>query len=420
MADKADRKNSSVYLGSEDSPYEGGRLLHNLILFGRLCRAMGLNVTPNRVLEVSRALEHIRLGEKQDFYYTLRAYLVTHPKDFENFDSAFDMFWQRPADGWTEMDLRSMAETRRKKKTQFLPPPGSEHTENDGSQEIDPSLIAITPTFSQQDSLRHKDFAEMTAEELELAKQVMNRLPKTLGLRQTRRFKQGRGRLIDLRKTLRESMRRGGELITLPTRIRRMKPRPVILLCDVSGSMERYTRILLHFMHTLSGSLFQVESFVFSVRLSRITRQIRQKSVDSALKEVGLAVKQWGGGTKTGEALHEFNYQWSRRVLGRGAIVILITDGWDRGDIDLLNTEAARLGRSAKRFIWLNPLLESSEYEPLTRGAQAILPHVDDFLAVRNLANLESIFEKLQQLNSPSTARPFQQKYLFADSVDES
>lgn len=420
MADKSDRKNSSVYLGSEDSPYEGGKLLHNLILFGRLCRAMGLNVTPNRVLEVARALEHIRLGEKQDFYYTLRAYLVTHPKDFEHFDSAFDMFWQRPSDGWTEMDLRSMAETRKKKKTQFLPPAGSEHTENDGSQEIDPSLIAITPTFSQQDSLRHKDFADMSGEELELAKQMMNRLPKTLGLRQTRRFKRGRGTLIDLRQTLRESMRRGGDLITLPTRIRRMKPRPVVLLCDVSGSMERYTRILLHFMHTLSNSLFQVESFVFSVRLNRITRQIRQKSVDFALKEVGLAVKQWGGGTKTGEAIHEFNYQWSRRVLGRGAIVILITDGWDRGDIDLLSSEMARLRRSAKRFIWLNPLLESTEYEPLTRGAQAILPHVDDFLAVRNLANLESIFEKLQQLDSPSTARPYQQKYLFTDNLDES
>lgn len=416
MADENGEKKRAVYLGPEDAPYdyEGGKLLHNLLLFGRLCRAIGLNVTPNRVLEVARALEHIRLGEKQDFYHTLRTYLVTHPKEFEVFDQAFDMFWQRPSDGWTKLDLRSMGETRRKKKTQFLPPVGSEHTENDGSQQIDPSLIAITPTYSQQDSMRYKDFAEMTGEELELAQEYMNRLPKTLGQRQTRRFKRGRGALIDLRQTLRESMRHGGDLMTLPTRIPKMKPRPVILLCDISGSMERYTRVLLHFMHTLSGSLFQVESFVFSVHLTRITRQIRQKSVDDALKEVGLAVKQWGGGTKTGESLHEFNYQWSRRVLGRGAIVILITDGWDRGDTNLLGVETARLARSCKRFIWLNPLLENSEYEPLTLGAQAILPHVDDFLPIQNLANLEVIFETLQQLNKASTARPYQQKYLFA------
>lgn len=405
--------NRSIYLGPEGSPYEGGQLLHNLLLFGRLCRALGMKVTPNRMMEVARALEHIRLGEKRDFYFTLRAYIVNHPKEFDYFDQAFEIFWQRPADGWTTLDLRSMGEERRKKKTQFLPPAGAEQSEADsGSEEIDPSLIAITPTYSQQDSLRQKDFAEMTAEELAMAKQVINRLSSTLGMRRTRRFRTGKGQQIDLRKTLRESMRRGGDLVSLPTRISKEKPRPVVLICDISGSMERYTRILLHFMHTLAANLYQVESFVFSVRLTRITRQLRHKSIDDALNEVGHTVQQWGGGTNTGDALRSFNYVWSRRVLGRGAIVIMITDGWDRGDIGLLSREAERLGRSCKRFIWLNPLLDAPEYEPLTRGAQALLPHVDDFLSVRNLANLETIVDALQKINQPSTAAPYQKKYL--------
>lgn len=396
----------------EGQPYQsGGNLLHNLLLFGRLCHAIGLNVTPNRMLEVARSLAHIQLSKKIDFYYTLRAHLVTHPKDFEKFDEAFNTFWQSPSEGWTTLDLKVTGPTRKKKKTRLLLPSASSGTENDSSQPFDPDLLAITATFSQQASLRHKDFAEMSAEELEQAKRLLNRLPQTLGMRQTRRFKTGRGQQIDLRRTLRDSMRRGGETIQLPTRIPRQKPRPIVLLCDISGSMERYTRILLHFTHTLSSSLFQVESFVFSVHLSRITRQIRQKSVDDAMHDVGLAVRQWGGGTKTGESLHEFNYHWSRRVLGRGAIVMLITDGWDRGDIDLLAKEAALLARSCKRFVWLNPLLQNADYEPLTQGAQALLPHVDDFLPIQNLANLEVIFNSLQQINAPSTARPYQLKY---------
>lgn len=402
-----------VYLGPEGTPYEGGQLLHNLLLFGRLCRALGMKVTPNRMMEVARALEHIRLGEKRDFYYTLRAYMVTHPKEFAYFDQAFNIFWQRPTDGWTTLDLRAMGEERHKKKTQFLPPAGSEQAQGTPDpDELDPSLIAITPTYSQQDSLRHKDFADMSAEEVEMAKQIINRLPATLGLRRTRRYKSGKGQQVDLRKTLRESMRRGGDLVTLPRRVPKQKPRPVVLICDISGSMERYTRILLHFMHTLATSLYQVESFVFSVRLTRITRQLRRKAIDEALDEVGYTVKQWGGGTNIGDALHSFNYIWSRRVLGRGAIVIVITDGWDRGDIDLLSREAERLHRSCKRFIWLNPLLDAPEYEPLTRGAQALLPHVDDFLPVRNLANLEAIVDALQKINQPSTAAPYQQQYL--------
>jgi hypothetical protein len=298
------------------------------------------------------------------------------------------------------------------KKHQFVPPSNSSPDDDKTKfSDIDQSLIAVVPTVSNQESLRYRDFAEMSNDELNMAKRVMERLPDSLGNRKTRRYKRGKGRSIDLRRTLRDSMRRGGDVLHLPRRIPKEKPRPVVLICDISGSMERYTRVLLHFMHTLAIGMYQVESFVFSTDITRITRQIRQKSVDEALTDVGRTVNQWGGGTMIGESLYHFNFHWARRVLGQGAIVMLITDGWDRGDRELLDREAARLGRSCERFIWLNPLLDSPDYEPLTRGAQALLPHIDDFLPIRNLANLETLIKALQGLQM-NTARAYQKKYI--------
>ncbi|MCY3781340.1 MAG: VWA domain-containing protein [Chloroflexi bacterium] len=406
---------NSLFLGPADAPYDyrGGKLTHNLILFGRVCRALGMNVTPNRMMEVGRALAHIQLGRKQDFYYTLRAHLVSHPKELDYFDEAFDLFWRRPSDGFTTLNLQSLGEERRKKKTQFLPPLDASPSENGaGAEELDSSMIALLPTYSRQERLRNKDFADMTAEELEMAKRMIAKMPDSLGMRRTRRFENGKGRQINMRRLMKDMIRKQGDVTRLPTHRRKEKPRPVVLLCDISGSMERYTRILLHFMHTLAGSLYQVESFVYSTDITRITRQIRQKNVDDALADIGQMVLQWGGGTMTGECLHRFNWVWSRRVLGRGAIVILITDGWDRGDIPLLHREMARLRLACKRLIWLNPLLDVPEYEPLTRGAQALLPYVQDFLPITNLANLEGIVAALQNLNGRPSAEAYRKRYL--------
>jgi uncharacterized protein with von Willebrand factor type A (vWA) domain len=408
-----ERPLKSIYLG-DGADYVGGKLLHNLLLFGRVCKALEMDVTPNRMMEVTHALEYVHLGHKQDVYHTMRALIVTHKRDIERFDEAFDLFWRRPAEGWTTLNLQSLGEERLQRKTQFLPPLESDQSDNNNAAEVDPSLIAIVPTFSQQETLRHKDFAEMSGEELDQAQKFMAKLPTSLGLRKTRRFKSGNGRQIDLRKTIRQNTRNIGEIIVLPTRTRKLKPRPVILICDISGSMERYTRVLLHFMHTLSSSMFQVESFVFSTKLTRITHPIRQKSVDIALRDIGLLVKEWGGGTKTGEALRIFNYFWSRRVLGRGAVVMLITDGWDRGDTETLRKEVARLRRSCHRLIWLNPLLGAPEYEPLTRGAQVMLPFVDDFLPVHNLASLEMIVNELQKLNWRRSAKKSHDHFVLA------
>ena len=403
-----------IFLDPNDYEYKGGKLQHNLILFGRVCRALGMNVTPNRMMEVARALEHIRLGNKLDFYYTLRTFLVSHPKEFEYFDEAFSIFWRRPSEGMTALNLQSLGEERRQKKTQFLPPLESSPDDGNGDagKEIDSSMIAIVPTYSQQERLKNKDFAEMTAEELEMAKRVIEKMPETLGNRKTRRFEVGKGRTINMRRLMKDMIRKQGDITHIPTHRRKEKPRPIVLICDISGSMERYTRVLLHFMHTLAGTDFQVETFLYSTDITRITRQIRQKNVDDALEDIGQTVKQWGGGTMTGESLHSFNWNWSRRVLGRGAVVIIITDGWDRGDIPMLHTEMTRLRRSCQRLIWLNPLLDAPEYEPLTRGAQALLPYVDDFLPITNLSNLEAIVNALQNLKARPTATEYRKKYL--------
>ena len=406
---------TGVYLGPAESlhEYRGGKLTYNLILFGRVCRALGMNVTPNRMMDVARALAFIQLGRKQDFYFALRTHLVAHPKEFAYFDEAFDIFWRRPSEGFTTLNLQSLGEKRQKKKTQFLPPLESTPGEDgDAKNNLDPSLIALVPTYSKQERLRHKDFAEMSAEELEMAKRVMARMPDSLGMRKTRRFQNGKGRQINMRRLMKDMIRKRGDVTKLPTHRRKEKPRPVVLLCDISGSMERYTRVLLHFMHTLAGSLFQVESFVYSTDITRITRQIRQKSVDDALEDIGQTVLQWGGGTMTGECLHRFNWVWSRRVLGRGAVVMLITDGWDRGDIPLLLREMERLQHSCRRLIWLNPLLDVPEYEPLTRGAQALLPYVHDFLPITNLANLEVIVKALNDLHGRPSAESYRKRYL--------
>ncbi len=398
----------SHFLGTDSTPYEGGHLLHNLLLFGRVCKVLGMDINPNRMMDVARALEHIELAHKQDVYHALRALMVTRQRDLELFDEAFKLFWQRPTQEWTTLDLRSLGERRRQKKTQFLPPPDSNPSdEASGAQhKIDTSLIAIMPTYSQVEVLRHKDFAEMTSEEIALARRLIERISWSLGVRKTRRLHPGKGPRIDPRRALRHNLRFAGEPLELPTRTPKIKPRPLVLLCDISGSMERYTRLLLHFMHTLAQSIYQVEAFVFGTRLTRITRHIQRKSVDTALAEVGVTVKDWGGGTRTGDALHTFNYHWSRRVLGRGAVALLITDGWDRGEPDTLRSEIARLQRNCYRLMWLNPLLSAPQYEPLTRGAQAILPFVDDFLPVSNLVNLESLVRELWRVNWRRPEKP--------------
>jgi hypothetical protein len=255
-------------------------------------------------------------------------------------------------------------------------------------------------SYSAQEVLKDKNFGDFSEDELELARRLMERMRWRTARRLTRRTERAaRGRQLDLRRTVRRAFTTGGETLTWAHKERKLKPRPLVLICDVSGSMERYTRLLLQFLHTVShGTNANVETFVFATRLTRITPSLRRRRVADALERVADEVADWSGGTRTGESLAIFNRHWARRVLGRGAVVLIISDGWDRGDVEQLGKEMLRLHRTSYRLMWLNPLLGSPNYRPLTRGMQAALPHLDDFLPVHNLKSLEALVDHLSGL----------------------
>jgi uncharacterized protein with von Willebrand factor type A (vWA) domain len=379
-----------------------GQFLHNLLLFGRVLRGMGLDINPGRMMDLVSALDHIEIGRKSDFFYSARTLLVHQREDLSLFDEAFEMFWRRPADSW-QVDWAGLPQRRRPRGPVVTPPPLEEaaRQQEDGSstsnQEM--TVIEVTRTYSNREILRHKNFAELSAEEAEAVKQMMTQLLWNVAERRTLRKRPGKGHSIDMRRTLRRSLRSEGEIIRWSYRVPKRKPRPLVVIADISGSMERYTRLLLHFIYGMKAALNQpVEAFVFSTRLTRITRPLQLRDLDQALHKIAQIVHDWAGGTRIGESLKSFSFEWGRRVLGRGAVVLIISDGWDRGDVELLKREMARLKRNCYRLIWLNPLLGAPDYEPLTRGIQAALPYVDDFLPVHNLASLEDLANRLADL----------------------
>ena len=399
----------------KETPLEkngSGQFLHNLLVFGRLLRRLGLDVNPGRMIDLVQALDLIEIGRKEDFYHTTRSLLVHKREDIPLFDQAFELFWRKPVEEWGELDLTSLIK-RKPDGPQFVPPPlqsveekPQKETESETAESEERIVIETTKTYSNREVLWKKDFADLSPQEIEAVKNMMRQLTLRLGERRTRRKRPGNGHSIDLRRTLRNSYSYGGEVLIWARRESKFKPRPLVIIADISGSMERYTRLLLHFIYGLSHSLHQpVEAFVFGTRLTRITRQLRNRDIDQALMGISQAVLDWAGGTRIGGSLKDFNFNWGRRVLGHGAVVLIISDGWDRGDMDVLEREMARLQRSCYRLIWLNPLLGSPTYEPLTRGMQTALPYTDNFLPVHNLASLEDRTQHLQAINQNRPVR---------------
>ena len=358
-------------------------------------------------MDLVHALDHIEIGRKPDFYFAARTLLVHEREDLPLFDEAFELFWRKPAEEWM-VEWQGISRRRKQSRPIVTPPPLEETaSQTDDSSSLssqEMTVIEVTRTYSDRELLRHKNFAEMNAEESEAVKRMMTQLMWKVSERRTRRKRPGKGHAIDLRRTLRRSLRSEGEIFRWSYREPKLKPRPLVVIADISGSMERYTRLLLHFIYGMKAALHQpVEAFVFSTRLTRITLPLQIRDLDLALKNVGELVHDWAGGTRIGESLKSFNFEWGRRVLGRGAVVLIISDGWDRGDVDLLRREMARLERNCHRLIWLNPLLGAPDYEPLTRGIQAALPHIHDFLPVHNLASLEDLANRLAELNDRPT-----------------
>ena len=374
-------------------------LQRNLIVFGRLLRRAGIDVHVGRMIDVTEALQHVDLGSRDEVYHTCRALLVHRHDQLTVFDRAFNLFWGAR----TGLSTSVKGEGRQGDSSR-----GSSQVDWSSSGDSDAgdagaSSPALVRTWSDIGGLAEKDFGEFTPDEITRARIALDRLVWSPGERRTRRWVRGRGSRVDLRRALARSLRTGGDVIVLPRRTRRIRPRPIVLLCDVSGSMERYSRMLLHFAHALTMRQRRVEAFLFSTELTRITMQLRARRIGEAVSAVTRAVPDWSGGTRIGASIRQFHQQWTRRALRGGPVVLLISDGWDRGDPEVLRAQVARLHRSCHRLIWLNPLIGTFGYEPLTRGLQAALPYVDDFLPARTLTNLADLALHLNALSARPT-----------------
>jgi uncharacterized protein with von Willebrand factor type A (vWA) domain len=372
-------------------------LLDNLLVFGRLLRSLGLEVHLGRLLDIVEALQHVNIGAREDVYHTCRALLVHRHEDLAIFDRAFDAFWRVHGEGMLLPNRRTNADSAAE--DERVAAGGSfafSAVASDVTEAGTPS--GTLRTWSDAGTFAHKDFAEFTPDEMALARAALDRLVWTPGERRTHRWVRGRGPRVDLRRALAQSVRTGGDVFKLPRRLRRTRPRPLILLCDISGSMERYSRMLLHFAHAIGRRHRRVEAFVFATELTRVTGELRARRLDEAAAQVSRLVPDWSGGTRIGESLRRFEQRWARRTLHGGPVVLLISDGWDRGDPAVLRHQIRRLQRSCHRLIWLNPLVGTLDYAPLTRGLQAALPFVDDFLPARTLTNLADLALHLNAL----------------------
>ena len=376
------------------------RLLDNLLIFGRLLRRAGVDVHRGRLLDVVDALGHVNLGERGEVYHACRALLVHRHEQIALFDVAFASFW-REHDGQEARHAPQPVESRASVvlfEDDLARDDVREALRRDASDDDAPATRGGLKTWSDLGGLADKDFAAFTSAETAEAADLLSRLVWSPGERRTRRWIRGHGSRVDLRRSIGDSVRTGGDVVELRRRTPLVRRRALVLLCDVSGSMERYSRLLLHFAHAVTRRRHRVEAFLFATQLTRITRQLRASRADVALAAVSQSVPDWSGGTRIGGAVREFHQRWSRRVLSGGPVVLLISDGWDRGDPGELRDQIARLQRSCHRLVWLNPLIGTADYAPLTRGLQAALPFVDDFLPVRTLNNLADLAIHLNAL----------------------
>ncbi|MEP6827771.1 MAG: VWA domain-containing protein [Aestuariivirga sp.] len=382
----------------------GGKLAANIMHFGRVLREAGLPVGPSTVLDALDAAMAGPLRKREDFYWTLHSVFVKRRDQRELFDQAFHVFWKKPKMLEQLMQLMYVQIARKaddkKKQAGFrrlaeamFEPQDAPHVEQ-GKQDL--VEVDATYTASLDEVFRHKDFEQMTVAEQTDAKAAIARLRLVQHEQRTRRFApNARGRRIDMRRTLRASLRTGGSLMVLSHVAPITRVPPLVVLCDISGSCAQYSRIFLHFLHALAGERPRVHIFLFGTQLTNITRDLQRRDVDDAVERVSAHVKDWSGGTRIGASLKDFNYHWGRRVLGQGAQVLLMTDGLERDDIGQLSEEMVRLRRTAKRITWLNPLLRYDKFEAAAAGIRAMMPYVDEFRPVHSLDSLADLAESL-------------------------
>ena len=365
----------------------GDALVRHVVTFGRVLREAGLEIGPGRLGDSLTGLDQVDVTSKDDVYWTLRSTLVTRRDEIEPFDRAFNAWFLRapvsplPRVGSPDevaIRLRRQVDEKRK---------GSEEQEQEDERKE-------VGAWSPDEFLRSKDFASMTQEEFSEVRALIRRCAAARPKRRTRRLQpHRRGRDLDMRRLVRASLATGGDPIKRTFRTRKVAPRKLVILCDISGSMEAYTRALLLFLHAAVGSGRGAEAFAFGTRLTRLTSELASYDPERALEAAKEAVLDWSGGTRIGESLKQFNDVWGRRALTRGAVVLVVSDGWERQDAALVGLEMARLARQAYAVVWVNPLKGNPDYQPLAGGMRAALPHVDRFVAGHNLESLEELAE---------------------------
>jgi uncharacterized protein with von Willebrand factor type A (vWA) domain len=381
------------------------RLAQNILFFARTLRAAGLPIGPGKVIDAIEAVKAAGIGSRDDFYWTLHAVFVQRREQREIFDQAFHIFWKNPQFLQRMMSLllpqfrydRPEDEEREEIATRLAEALQGDRAGAFDEMPADQEEVEIDAamTFSDREMLQEMDFEKMTTAELAETKKAIASLRLPIMEVPTRRFgADSRGRRVDMRATLRASLRNAG---AIPLKLKSPKYRhpPLVILCDISGSMSRYSRMALHFVHAITNDRDRVSTFLFGTRLTNITRDLRHRDVDVALDRVGSHVKDWSGGTRIGHCLHDFNAKWARRVLGQGAVVLLITDGLDREGVEGLEDEMVRLQKSCRRLIWLNPLLRYDAYRPQSQGAKAMIRHVDDFRPIHNLDSMQNLADAL-------------------------
>src|SRR6202167_1146299 len=384
-----------------DQPEQQGRLAENILYFARALRAAGIPVGPGSVLDALEAVKAAGVGTREDFYWTLHAVFVKRHEHSVLFDQAFRIFFRRR--GYIDQMLAMMLPQAPSQPT--APHGGATRVHEALFSGVDDKLkrereieLDARMTVSDREVLQHKDFAQMTSAEIAAAKEAMKKLVLPLAEVRTRRLApHPRGHLIDIRRTLRASLKGGGDFIDLRFIGPKTKPPPIVALLDISGSMSQYSRIFLHFLHALTDARKRVHTFLFGTRLTNVSRALRERDPDDALSSCSAAVPDWSGGTRIASSLHAFNKLWARRVLAQGAIVLLITDGLERDADDTLAFEIDRLHRSCRRLIWLNPLLRFEGFEARARGIKTMLPHVDEFRPIHNLESMAGLVAALRR-----------------------
>jgi uncharacterized protein with von Willebrand factor type A (vWA) domain len=377
----------------------GGKLAENIMHFARVLRAAGLPTGPGKTIDAIRAVDACGIRNREDFYWALHAVFVNRQDQRVLFDQAFHIFWRNPKILERMMSLllptvrpEDMGEDQEqmlRRLAEALMPGRGESAGAEAEEEV---RIDAVLTYSDRELLQQMDFEAMSNEELARAKAAIARLRLPIQQVKTRRFRPvPQAPRVDMRATLRAGLRSGGAIIPLKRRAPKLRHPPLVVLCDISGSMARYSRMFLHFMHAITNDRDRVYSFLFGTRLTNITRQLRHRDVDLALGKVAEQVEDWSGGTRIGQCLHQFNQRWGRRVLSQGAVVLFVSDGLDRDAAEGLDVEIERLHKSCRRLVWLNPLLRWEGFEPKSKGIQAILPHVDEFRPVHNLDSLEQL-----------------------------